>query len=194
MSYNAKQFSCIILAGGEGKRADGVDKGLILYKNKPLIEHIINAVKFQVDDIVISANRNIENYQKYSENVITDAPNIYRGPLAGIAASLPYCKHGLVLIVACDMPALPTNLIERLSVDIKNKSICIATVDKHHQLAMIIKKDLLESIQQRLNDNQLKLIQWVESAPYSTITFDDIPQAFINLNNIPDNNASACKN
>ena len=67
MSYNAKQFSCIILAGGEGKRADGMDKGLITYNDKPLIEHVIDAVSFQVDDIVISANRNIENYQKYSE-------------------------------------------------------------------------------------------------------------------------------
>jgi molybdopterin-guanine dinucleotide biosynthesis protein A len=189
MSNNTKKFSCIILAGGEGKRANGMDKGLISYKNKPLIEHVIDTVSPQVDDIVISANRNFDAYQKYSNNVINDKSDSYRGPMAGIAASLPYCSHDSVLVVACDMPALPSNLVKRLAVAIQNKSISIATVDRHHQLAMIIKKNLLESIQQRLNNNQLKLIQWVESAPYCTINFDDIPQAFINLNKLSDSNS-----
>lgn len=188
MSENVEHFSCIILAGGEGKRAGGMDKGLVLYKNKPLIEHIIDVVKLQVDDIVISANRNIDVYEKYSRKVINDASNNYLGPLAGIAAALPFCNHAFVLVVACDMPALPTNLVERLAVDIKSTAINIATVDGHHQLAMIIKKDLIDSIQQRLDNNQLKLIHWVESAPYSAISFDDIPQAFINLNKLTDNN------
>ncbi len=190
MSNNAKKFSCIILAGGEGKRANGMDKGLISYKNKPLIEHIIDTVTPQVDDIVISANRNLDVYQKYSNNVINDISDGYRGPMAGIAASLPHCAHEFVLVVACDMPALPTNLVERLATDIHEKSICIATVDEHHQLAMIIKKSLINSIVQRLDDNQLKLIQWVESSPYSAINFDDLPQAFINLNNLSNKSAS----
>ena len=186
MSNNAINFSCIILAGGEGKRAQGMDKGLVLYNDRPLIEHVIDAIKNQVDDIVISANRNIEAYDQYTGKVITDSSNNYQGPLAGIAASLPYCKHELVLVVACDMPGLPANLVERLATDIQNKSICIAIVDGHHQLAMIIKKDLLESIRQRLNNDQLKLIQWVESVAYNTVDFDDIPQAFINLNHLSD--------
>ena len=32
---------CIILAGGEGKRMDGEDKGLVFYNNKPLIKSVI---------------------------------------------------------------------------------------------------------------------------------------------------------
>lgn len=186
MSNNTLQFSCIILAGGEGKRANGMDKGLIIYTGKPLIEHVIDAVSLQVDDIVISANRNIDSYLQYSNNVISDTSDSYRGPLAGIAASLPFCRHDLVLVVACDMPALPADLVERLAVDIDNKSIAIATVGDHHQLAMVLKKSLLESIQQQLADDRLKLIQWVQSVPYNIINFDDIPQAFINLNKLSD--------
>ncbi len=184
MNSNPKQFSCIILAGGEGKRAGGSDKGLLLYKEKPLIEHVINTIKFQVDDIVISANRNIDSYEQYTNKVINDFSDNYRGPLAGMAACLSHCKHEPVLVVACDMPALPEDLVDRLAADIQNRSINIATIDKHHQLAMIVKKDLLESIQQQLNDNQLKLIQWVESVSYATVSFDDIPDAFTNLNKL----------
>ena len=178
------QFSCIILAGGLGKRAGGADKGLILYKNRPLIEHVIDAVSPQVDDIIISANRNTETYKKYTSSVITDESPEYRGPLAGIAACLPYCKHEHALIVACDTPALPANLVERLAADIHNNSIDIATVGGHHQLAMIVSKDLVDSIKQQLGKNQLKLIQWVKSVNYSPVSFDDNPEAFVNLNEL----------
>lgn len=190
MSDISKNISCIILAGGEGKRVGGSDKGLILYKNKPLIEHVFDVIKLQVDDIIISANRNINAYAQYANHVIKDSSENYRGPLAGIAACITHCKHELVLVVACDMPALPANLVDRLSAGIQNKSICIATVDRHHQLAMLMKRNLIESIQQQLKNNQLKLIQWVESVPYNTISFDDIPRAFINLNSLSDNNSS----
>lgn len=184
MNTTTRQFSCIILAGGQGKRVHGQDKGLVLYKNKPLIEHVIATVKNQCGDIVISANRNIPAYKQFASKIISDTSPTYRGPLAGIAASLPHCKHQNVLVVACDMPALPATLVERLASDRQDNSICIATVDKRHQLAMIINKNLLPSIQRCLDNDQLKLITWVESVQYKTVSFDDMPDAFTNLNKL----------
>lgn len=179
---NVKKMSCIILAGGEGKRVSGQDKGLVLYKNKPLVEHVINAIKNQVDDVVISANRNVASYQQYTTKVISDSSDNYRGPLAGIAACLPHCKHASVLVVACDMPKLPNDLVDRLACDLQQESVCIATIDNYHQLAMIINKNVLTSIQQQLDKDHLKLITWIESIAYKTVSFDDIADAFINLN------------
>ena len=196
MNRSEAHVSCIILAGGEGKRAGGLDKGLLPYekktgknktgKNKPLIEHVIDAVKNQVDDIVISANRNIGSYQQYSANVIGDSTEDYQGPLAGIAACLKHCKHGLVLVVACDMPNLPGNLVTRLISEIQDNSFSIATVNNHHQLALIIKSNMVDSVQQCIKKKQLKLIQWVESVPHITVSFDDIPETFVNLNYLSD--------
>ncbi len=184
MNSESTRVSCIILAGGQGKRVGGSDKGLILYNNKSLIEHVFDAIKPQVDDIVISANRNIDSYRQYAKQVIHDSSENYRGPLAGINACLSYCKHELVLVVACDMPNLPGNLVERLTKNLQNNSICIATVKNYHQLAMIVRKNRSGSIKQHLDDNQLKLIQWVESVPYNTVSFDDESAAFINLNKL----------
>jgi len=193
MHKPASPVSCIILAGGEGKRAGGLDKGLLHYenqkgKNRLLIEHVIDAVKDQVDDIVISANRNIESYKQYSPNVICDSAEDYQGPLAGIAACIKHCRHELVLVVACDMPNLPTDLVTRLTNGLQNSSISIAIAGNHHQLALIIKGNMHDSLQQRLKDKQLKLIQWVESLPFNTVGFDDIPDAFVNLNHLADTN------
>jgi len=184
MNSTATPVSCIILAGGEGKRAGGLDKGLINYQGKPLVEHVIAAIKNQVDDIVISANRNVTTYQQYAAKVISDTAEHYQGPLAGIAACLKHCKHEQVLVIACDIPALPSDLVERLYAPLQNLDISIATVDNHHQLAMILKQHLSSSIQLCLNNNALKLIQWVESVPYTTVSFDDVPEAFTNLNHL----------
>jgi molybdopterin-guanine dinucleotide biosynthesis protein A len=179
-----EQFSCIILAGGEGKRAGGRDKGLIQYKNKPLIEHVIATVNKQCRDIVISANRNIESYKQLADKVISDTAAEYRGPLAGIAACLPHCQHERVLIVACDMPELPDALVARLAADSDNYPVSIATVNDHHQLAMLINRDLLASIQQNLDRDQLKLISWVQSVTFKSVSFDDLAGAFANMNQL----------
>ncbi len=82
------------------------------------------------------------------------------------------------------MPNLPSNLVTRLISEIQDNSFSIATVDNHHQLALIIKDNMVDSVQQRLKNKQLKLIQWVESVPYITVSFDDIPDAFVNLNHL----------
>ncbi|MCK4675972.1 MAG: NTP transferase domain-containing protein, partial [Gammaproteobacteria bacterium] len=52
MNASTQKYSCIILAGGEGKRVDGQDKGLINYNKQPLIQHVIKQVKPQVDEII----------------------------------------------------------------------------------------------------------------------------------------------
>ena len=184
MPDHATLLSCIILAGGRGSRAGGADKGLIPYKGMPLIEHVIEQVVPQVDDIIISANRNTEEYRRYSNKVIADNDTDYRGPLSGIVSCLPYCSHELVLIVACDMPSLPEDLAERLMAGINSNAICIATVDSRHQLALLIHKDLVDSLQQQLDKEQLSLIRWVQSLPYTTACFDDAAEKFANLNTI----------
>jgi molybdopterin-guanine dinucleotide biosynthesis protein A len=189
MSADSKpDISCIILAGGEGRRVSGQDKGLVLYKGRPLIEHVVETIKPQVDHIVISANRNLTSYQQYSEKVVSDDQTDYMGPLAGIAACLPYCSHPLTLIVACDLPLLPDDLVSRLYDAMAEPSdppvISIATVNQRHQLALLIKTDLQAGIEQRLAENRLKLIEWVESQYYKTVAFDDQAQAFANLNTL----------
>ncbi|HEB81995.1 MAG TPA: molybdenum cofactor guanylyltransferase [Gammaproteobacteria bacterium] len=178
-------ISAIILAGGEGRRAGGRDKGLIDYQGKPLIEHVIEHIRPQCDDIIISANRNLDSYGRYTDKVISDEADSYRGPLAGIAACLPHCAHALALVVACDMPQLPAPLADRLLAHMTDADVAIACVDGHHQLALLLKTSLQKSIDDRLAGNRLKLIDWVRAQKHASISFDDIPQAFANLNSLP---------
>jgi len=181
MNKSANQVSCIILAGGEGKRVGGVDKGLLEYRGKPLIEHVINKVSPQVDDIVISANRNTKRYQLYSQKVITDDSEQYLGPLAGINAALTHCQHDRVLIVACDTPFLPSDIIDRFLSSQTDAHLHIASTNKKLQLVMLIHKNLHESIAHSLHEGQLRLMQWATSHQPNIVEFKD-DSAFKNFN------------
>ena len=80
--------TAVILAGGLGRRMGGADKGLVDYQGRPLIEWALAALRPQVDQLVISANRNLDTYAVYGHRVVPDTLPDYPGPLAGVLAAL----------------------------------------------------------------------------------------------------------
>ncbi len=185
MRETSEQFSCIILAGGEGKRVGGVDKGLIEYKNKALVEHVIDAVKPQIDDLVISANRNAEHYKRYSKKIIADSSKQCLGPLAGISAALPHCCHNHVLVVPCDTPFLPHNIIEQFLSKRCDADLYIAESNHKLQPVLLIQQKLCDSINQALDAGELRLMHWVKTHQPEIIPFQN-NAAFKSFNNTHD--------
>jgi len=190
MSYDSKpknsnSCSCIILAGGKGRRVGGADKGLLQYKNKPLIEHVINTVSPQVDDLVISANRNIEHYKHYTRKVISDESEQHLGPLAGINTALPHCAHEWVLIVPCDTPYLPDDIIDKFLINRTDNNLYIAESNNKLQPVMLIHKTLYDSISHSLREGQRRLMHWVRSQQPEIVIFQD-DMAFKNFNDTDD--------
>ncbi len=178
---NTPSVSCIILAGGEGRRFHHADKGLVEFNGQPLIAHVMAALKHQVDDVVISANRNFERYRAFSPSVVPDV-NEKHGPLSGIVAALPVCRHEQVLVVPCDMPFLPDDLLARLLAGSAQHDISIAEVQDRLQLVLLMHKSLLASAQDRLAAGDYRLMQWVKACSPAVINFDDRAAAFKNIN------------
>ena len=100
----AGNITGIILAGGQARRMGGQDKGLIQLAQKPMIEYVLNAIKPQVDEIIINANRNQVVYEKYGYPVVADQIEGYCGPLAGMASGLQTAETPFVVTVPCDSP------------------------------------------------------------------------------------------
>jgi molybdenum cofactor guanylyltransferase len=185
MTEHDQMISCIILAGGRARRMQGQDKGLVSFHGRPLIEHVIDRVKPQVDQIIISANRNTEHYARYTNQVIADQDSGFLGPLAGIASCLPHCLHALTLVVACDMPLLPQNLVTHLLSAIHEHEIAIVSCELRQQMALLLKTDLLDSIALALANNNFKFLDWINSRDTVAIEYTDT-SAFINLNTLSD--------
>ncbi|NNE64454.1 MAG: NTP transferase domain-containing protein, partial [Gammaproteobacteria bacterium] len=64
-SIQKSDITAVILAGGQGRRMGGQDKGLIEFNGHPIIELLIEALIQQNIKIVINANRNQSTYQRY---------------------------------------------------------------------------------------------------------------------------------
>lgn len=177
----------IILAGGQGRRFGGVDKGLLELHGKPLIEYVIDALRPQSDTLIINANRNLDFYTRYGFPVICDAVGLH-GPLAGIASTLSAITTDYALTAPCDSPFLPADLGIRLltSLEQNNADLAVAHDGQRLQpLFLLLKKSLILSLQHYLMQD-LKVELWVMSQRHVVTDFSDQTSAFININTILD--------
>mgnify|MGYP000256490167 CR=1 FL=1 len=113
-SVGDETVTALILAGGRGARMGGQDKGLLRLAGRPLVAHVLTALRPQVATVWINANRNLDAYAAFGLPVLTDAADDFPGPLAGIHAGLSRLTSGWLLCVPCDAVRLPPDLVARL--------------------------------------------------------------------------------
>lgn len=103
-----------ILAGGQGSRLGGIDKGLALLADRPLIEWVLAALEWEDHaGVLIVANRNLAQYRHHA-TTISDTASGHAGPLAGISAALTTCQTRWMATVPVDCPTPPRGWISRL--------------------------------------------------------------------------------
>jgi molybdopterin-guanine dinucleotide biosynthesis protein A len=198
----------LILAGGQSRRMGGVDKGLVLLHDKPLLEYIIDRFSPQVGQLYISANRNMEKYQAYGYPVINDSRTGFTGPLAGILSALQYLEHAEadlatdLLITPVDTPRLPMDLCRRMYQAKKgtpdaNQHIYAAHDGIRLQPLFLMLPlpglDTLiryrESLENYLDAGHHKVVQWLEDQNCIQADFSDELESFVNINSTDDLNA-----
>lgn len=174
----------LILAGGEGRRVGGADKGLIEYHGKPLVAHVIERFSPQVDRLLISANRNLDTYRAFGYPVVSDAASERHGPMAGIAAGLAVCSTPWLAVVPCDCPALPADLVARLQAGIGTAPLVIAVTSEGTQPTFLLcHRDLRPTIEARLATGEHKLMAWCRAQGAAEVFFPETA-AFRNLNTL----------
>ena len=175
----------VILAGGQASRMNGEDKGLIPLAGRPMIEHVIQALRPQVGELLINANRNLDRYRRYRYPVISDTEPGFAGPLAGIAAALERSSNDLVLSVPCDGPRLPPDLGSRLwhAMRTGGSPICVVHDGTRLQpVFALVHRRMLPSIRDYLAAGDRKLKLWLNRQHPSVVDFSDFPEAFSNVN------------
>jgi molybdopterin-guanine dinucleotide biosynthesis protein A len=120
MAIAPEAITGLVLAGGQGRRMGGVDKGLQPCGGEPLVAHALRRLRPQVGALAVNANRNLVDYARFGLPVWPDAARedaaaAFRGPLAGLLAGLTACTTPWLVAVPCDSPRLPLDLVERLA-------------------------------------------------------------------------------
>lgn len=182
----ANGITGLILAGGEGRRVGGSDKGLLDYQGKPLVAHVIERLAPQVDALLISANRNLDDYLDFGYPVVTDASAERLGPLAGIAAGLRACETPWLVVCPCDCPHLPLDLVTRLLDGVGSAPLAIAaTSDGTQPTFMLCRRELLPALDAWLAAGERKVMGWCRAQGAVEVGFPDAA-AFRNLNTLND--------
>ena len=178
------EISSVILAGGQGLRMDGVDKGLIEFRGLPLVAHVASVIESKVDKIYISANRSFDSYASYGE-VISDDLLGFQGPLAGISKALKVCSTKYLLVLPCDSPLVDSELIDDLIRRMKQKDadICVAHDGSiMHATFALMKSNLGKSLEHFLNDGGRKMALWYRQQNLERVDVSDRLVVLTNLN------------
>ena len=175
----------IILAGGQGRRMGGVDKGLQPLRGKPMAGWAIERLAPQVDEILVNANQNAEAYAKLGHRVVPDSVGGFAGPLAGLHAGLQAATHPLVVTVPCDSPFLPLDLVARLKQQLSQNEIAVAKTGRQpHPVFALVRRSVLPHLERFLAGGGRKIDAWYATLSVVEVSFDDQPDAFRNINTL----------
>ena len=105
-----RKLTGIVLSGGKSLRM-GKDKGFCELDKKPLITYSIDVLSPICSQVVIGANDH--NYNNLGYQVVNDEIKDI-GPIGGIYSCLKLSKTDDNIILSCDMPLIPVELIKHI--------------------------------------------------------------------------------
>ena len=186
MVYSKDDISAIILAGGQGRRLGGKNKGLLNIKGETFVARLLSNLSTQTKTQIISANNDIVQYQQLNRTVIQDENDNYQGPLSGIISCQEEIRTDLILTLPCDSPLVPLNLTKKLLSSYNQNAqtrLCVVHDGERRQnLFMLFHRDLLQNMQQYFQSGERKVQNWIDQQDFIEVDFSDQAISFTNIN------------
>lgn len=177
--------TAVILAGGAGRRMAGEDKGLMPLQDKPLVQHVLERLAPQTEQLLINCNRNQERYARFGYPLLADGMEGGLGPLAGLLSALESSSSEFVLSVPCDTPYLPCDLVARMLATLQQENADACTVsdgERLHPVIMLVRRSAAAALRGYLETGHRKVHDWFYSVAHCSSDFSDQAHAFININ------------
>lgn len=186
MDNTPAELGIVILAGGQGQRMNGLDKGWLDYYGQPLIQRVINQLKSQFNGLtVISANRNLKAYAAFNLPVLTDDNLLnqgeYGGPLMGIQQALTTGMAKRWLSWPVDAPHVPTDYVHKMAQNQAELAVAI-TSDQYHYTQLVIDSNQFAALNAYLNSGQRSIKGFLAQQTFQTVDFSANYVEFTNLN------------
>lgn len=160
MNIRSSSITGIILAGGQSRRM-GQDKAWLSYDGQPFIQHIIQALKPLVSNVIIVANT--DAYDLLNVPVLPDIIENC-GPLGGIHTGLLHSQTPYNLVLSCDIPLMTTAALTYLLKQHNGALISVFSIaDRWQPLAGLYHKDALNSIEEALAKKELRLMDLLKT-------------------------------
>lgn len=201
---SGQQVTGCLLAGGEGRRMGGRDKGLVPYQGRPLAAWVLDRLVAQTATQFAIANRNLPDYARLLQQaqatttegvpvVLPDAPDLplASGPLAGIITALRHTPTPWLMVTPCDTPRLPPDLVTRLlaeGVRCGADAVVPATVSTEgeqrlHWACVLLRKGVSAKLEGLFAQDERKLRVCIQALNWTSVSFADAT-GFDNINSL----------
>lgn len=185
--------TAIVLCGGRGSRLGGMDKPLLDLAGRPLLGHLIERLRPQVDDIVLAcahkrtvcacAGRRAD-YERFGYAVVADL-EADQGPLAGVVSAAPAIATPLALTIPGDMPFPPPSLVAAMKPDCLRHGAAVATAGGRRQnLTLLLQRQCLDSLCAFFVDGGRAAHRWLDANEVPSVPF--AAAHFLNVNTAAD--------
>ncbi len=192
----------VILAGGLSRRMGGGDKCLLRLGGRPILGHVIDRLRPQVDLLGLNANGDAKRFAEFGLPVFPDSIEGYAGPLAGVLAGMDWAAgQGAdhIVTAAADTPFFPTDYVVALRTArvADGGPLAMAMtpgegdrLDRHPTFGLW-PVDLRDDLRQALEGGLRKVVAWTEPHGCARAIFHDrSTDPFFNINT-PDDLAKA---
>ena len=117
-----------ILAGGQGARWGGRDKGLIAYQGRPLLSGVVTPRGQGAEEVLICCRSHPYFYQHFADRVLCESA-AHQGPCAGITALLSAAACPTLMILPVDLIGAPEKVITTLESEWQEDDTAIFLTD-----------------------------------------------------------------
>lgn len=157
-------LSAAILVGGQSRRM-GANKALLtLTPNGPtVIDLVVRAVRQVTADIALVGMQLDRAGYPDLPWVTEETPGA--GPLAGIQAALIHARNDQVLIVACDIPFLNSELLRYMVAQPRDYDVLLPEIGQRlHPMHAIYRRSCLPTIERYLERGESRVQGWFPEA------------------------------
>jgi len=182
----------VLLAGGLSRRMGGGDKNQLDLGSRPILDHVIERTKPQVDTLILNANGDPARFDGYGLPVVADVIDGYAGPLAGILTGMEWVVEHVpdakwLASFPTDAPFLPCDLVVKLCAAIAAEDAdmaCAMSQGRTHPPIAVWPVELHRNLRQAMVDEDMRKIdRWTARYKVIHVPFDDPDMdPFFNIN------------
>jgi molybdopterin-guanine dinucleotide biosynthesis protein A len=162
----------------------GSDKGMVTFRGRPLVQHVVARLRPQVKAIVLNANPESPAWKALQLPILPDLIEGRPGPLAGIHAAMTAVETPWLLTVPCDTPCLPDDLLSRLANTQRASGASRVSVrcgGQRHPIIALLRTNCTDDLYQYLASGGRRIESWLMREAWVEAEFED-EIAFSNLN------------
>lgn len=153
----------VILAGGQARRMNGINKLLQKFDNEIQLIKIHQQLKSRAEKVWVNSHRDHSIYERIIPSIqyFQDDEAGFHGPLMGMKSAWSHVQSDYVLFVPCDVTYIPNKVISRLHQAIQRHPRCEVAVVEMNGKALypfcLLKRSSLPTIEKHLEQNQRSL-------------------------------------